>query len=157
MDAVRTEIAVREACHRDLDDLMRLLAQLDPPGSPPIDRSLAETVWNRVAEVPGYSVHLAELDAVVVGTFSMLVMPSLSHRGAPGAVLESVVVDGSRRGAGVGRAMMERAAGIATAAGCYKLTLSSGLPREGAHRFYERLGFLRHGVSFLLPLESAHA
>jgi hypothetical protein len=30
-------------------------------------------------------------------------------------------------------------------AGCYKLTLSSGLPREGAHRFYESLGFERHG------------
>ena len=32
--------------------------------------------------------------------------------------------------------------------GCYKLALSSGMPREAAHRFYESLGFRRHGYSF---------
>ena len=35
------------------------------------------------------------------------------------------------------------------AAGCYKLTLSSNIARQGAHAFYDSLGFERHGYSFL--------
>jgi len=46
--------------------------------------------------------------------------------------------------------MMEHAREECCKAGCYKLTLSSGTPREGAHRFYESLGFERHGYSFLI-------
>jgi len=34
-------------------------------------------------------------------------------------------------------------------AGCYKLALSSNLKRAGAHRFYDSLGFERHGFSFV--------
>jgi hypothetical protein len=33
-------------------------------------------------------------------------------------------------------------------AGCYKMALSSNLRRPAAHRFYESLGFARHGYSF---------
>ena len=48
--------------------------------------------------------------------------------------------------------MMQHAREECRSAGCYKLTLSSGLPREGAHRFYDSLGFERHGYSFLMRL-----
>ena len=34
-------------------------------------------------------------------------------------------------------------------AGCYKLALSSNLKRADAHRFYDSLGFERHGFSFV--------
>ena len=37
-----------------------------------------------------------------------------------------------------------------SAAGCYKMALSSNLKREAAHRFYDSLGFGRHGYSFLI-------
>lgn len=150
-------IVVRRAGREDLDSLARLLGQLDPPGTPERDPSSAVAAWERIAAVPGYAVHLAEIDGIPVGTYSIMPMPSLAHGGTPGAVVEAVVVDGSCRGRGVGRAMMEHAAREAAEAGCYKLALTSGIPREGAHRFYERLGFRRHGVSFLLPLEPSHA
>jgi GNAT superfamily N-acetyltransferase len=48
--------------------------------------------------------------------------------------------------------MMEHALAECRAAGCYKMTLSSGLPRAGAHRFYDSLGFERHGYSYLMRL-----
>ena len=50
---------------------------------------------------------------------------------------------------GVGKAMMEHAREQCRLAGCYKLALSSNLRREAAHRFYEALGFERHGYSFV--------
>jgi GNAT superfamily N-acetyltransferase len=44
--------------------------------------------------------------------------------------------------------MMRRAMDECRQAGCYKLALSSNLKREAAHRFYEGLGFEKHGYSF---------
>lgn len=35
---------------------------------------------------------------------------------------------------------------------CYKVTLSAYLKRDRAHRFYESLGFTKHGYSFLLEV-----
>lgn len=157
MDSPNGTVVVRRASRQDLPALLPLLAQLDAPGVAPLETARAELLWNTLEAVSGCSVHLAELDGVAVGTFTLMPTPSLAHGGAPGAVVEAVVVDGSCRGRGVGRAMMVHAARIASEAGCYKIALTSGLPREGAHLFYESLGYRRHGVSFLLPLEPAHA
>jgi GNAT superfamily N-acetyltransferase len=48
--------------------------------------------------------------------------------------------------------MMKDAMRRAAQAGCYKLALSSGLHRPEAHRFYEALGFRKHGHSFVVEL-----
>jgi GNAT superfamily N-acetyltransferase len=45
--------------------------------------------------------------------------------------------------------MMEHARDACRRAGCYKLALSSNLKRADAHRFYDSLGFERHGFSFV--------
>ena len=76
----------------------------------------------------------------------------LAHHGAPSAVVESVCVDQSLRGRGIGRAMMVFALEQAAGRGCYKLTLSSNLRREDAHAFYRSLGFEQHGISFRTEL-----
>jgi GNAT superfamily N-acetyltransferase len=79
-------------------------------------------------------------------------MDNLGHGGAPEGVVENVVVEGSRRGRGIGRAMMRFAMDRCADAGCYKMVLSSNLRREAAHRFYEDLGFTLHGLSFSVGL-----
>jgi GNAT superfamily N-acetyltransferase len=48
--------------------------------------------------------------------------------------------------------MMQHAMRQAREAGCYKLVLSSNQKREGAHAFYESLGFARHGYSFQIEM-----
>jgi len=48
--------------------------------------------------------------------------------------------------------MMAHALEECRRAGCYKLALSSKVKRDGAHRFYESLGFERHGYSFAVFL-----
>jgi GNAT superfamily N-acetyltransferase len=51
-----------------------------------------------------------------------------------------------------GKQMMQFAMEQCKQAGCYKLMLSSNLKREAAHKFYESLGFQRHGYSFQVLL-----
>ena len=60
------------------------------------------------------------------------------------------MVASDARGQGIGRTMMRFAMQRCAARGCYKLALSSHLCREEAHRFYEALGFGKHGYSFLV-------
>ncbi len=91
----------------------------------------------------------------VVGAYSLLIVDNLAKRGRPSGVVEDVAVLPSRQGQGIGRAMMTHALEQCRASDCYKLTLSSNVKRESAHRFYESLGFERHGYSFLMPIAPA--
>jgi GNAT superfamily N-acetyltransferase len=79
-------------------------------------------------------------------------MPNLGHRGSPSGIMEGVVVASTYRQSGIGRKMVARALELCREGGCYKMMLSSNLAREGAHRFYERLGFERHGYSYRVEL-----
>src|SRR5262249_28082776 len=89
-------------------------------------------------------------DGEVVGTYSLVIMDKLGKRGRPAGVLEDVAVSPARQGQGIGRAMMAHALEECRKARCYKLALSSNLKRADAHKFYESLGFERHGYSYVV-------
>lgn len=144
----------RIAERADIPALLSLYAQLDGDDGPGLDVSRAEALWDIMESYPDYQVHVVESEGRIVGTFSLLVVVALSHRGIPGAVVEAVVVDEKCRSRGVGEAMMRKAMDVARAKGCYKVALSSSSRRVNAHRFYDNIGFQRHGVSFLVELEA---
>jgi GNAT superfamily N-acetyltransferase len=54
---------------------------------------------------------------------------------------------------GVGKQMLQFAMEECRRLNCYKLMLSSNRKRRAAHRFYQSLGFQRHGYSFVVPLD----
>ena len=99
--------------------------------------------------------YVAMLGGSIVGTFALLIMDNLAHMGAPSGVLEDVVVHRDWRGKGVGKQMVQFAMDRCGERGCYKLALSSNLKRKAAHRFYDDLGFQRHGYSFVVQLNHA--
>lgn len=138
--------AIREATEEDLPGLVALYAQLKSEGSGlTLDR--AREIFARIRKHPNYRVFVAE-DGGILGTFALLIFDALGYRGTPVGVVEDVVVDQQARGRGIGRKMMEFAMEQCRQAGCYKMMLSSNLHREEAHRFYDSLGFERHGYSF---------
>lgn len=141
-------LVFRPATAGDLPALLDLLAVLDADGRPPLTIDQAGSVLARIATYPDYRVWLVEEDGAAVGTYSLLIMDNLGHRGAPEGVVENVAVARGCQGRGIGRAMMEHAMAEARGRSCYKLVLSSNLARGDAHRFYEGLGFARHGYSF---------
>jgi GNAT superfamily N-acetyltransferase len=140
------KIEIRRARRGDLALLVQLLAEMD--GERPPQPARAVRLWNEMARYPDYRCFLAFDGKTPVGTFSLLIFPALVHGGAYEALLDGVVVTASRRGLGIGSAMMSEAMRLARDAGCYKLALSSSLRRGDAHRFYRSLGFEPHGVSF---------
>jgi len=101
---------------------------------------------------PNYRVFVAEFNGAIAGTYELLIMDNLAKRGRKSAIVEDVAVGKQYRGHGIGRAMLEHALELAQDAQCYKLALSSNLNREGAHAFYETLGFEKHGYSFRVEI-----
>jgi GNAT superfamily N-acetyltransferase len=146
------ELTIRLAVENDLPDLYDLYATLEGDGAVLTDRETFHSQFVRLRMNPDFFVYVAELDGRVAGTFELLIMQNLAHRCMPSAIVEDVVVHADLRGQGIGKGMMQHAMQIARERGCYKLVLSSNLKRESAHRFYESLGFEKHGYSFLVEL-----
>ncbi len=71
------------------------------------------------------------------------------------AEIGGLVVTATMRGSGIGRALMDAAEGWASAHDLTKVRLRSRVAREGAHRFYERLGYEVEKTSFTFRRELA--
>ena len=144
-------LTLREAATEDLPAVLALYAQPDLDDGDVLGPEQAREVFAQFARYPSYRLFVA-IDATraVIGSYALLVMHNLAHRGTPSAIVEDVVVDPRCRGQGIGRQMMAHAMAQARAAGCYKLALSSNLKRTHAHAFYDALGFQRHGISFVI-------
>ncbi|MGK7910397.1 MAG: N-acetyltransferase family protein [Synechococcus sp.] len=133
----------------DLPVLRQLYALMD--GEEPLAEAIIDRLFAEISEVPNYDIYLAELDGIAVGTFALLMMPTMMHRGFHrAAIVDAVAVHPEYRQRGIGRSLMEEALRLSREAGCYKLMLSSNLQRMGAHQFYKRLGYEQHGLSFSL-------
>jgi GNAT superfamily N-acetyltransferase len=141
---------IRVATASDLPTVLRILALLDPPGTPAMKLRRAAQVFDRIRRYPDYTVWLVEAHNEPVGTYSLIVLDNLGHQGKPTAVIESMAVLEASRGLGIGRRMVAHAIAEARKRGCYKVALSSNIGRADAHAFYEHLGFRRHGYSFVV-------
>jgi GNAT superfamily N-acetyltransferase len=139
-----------------ISDIPNVLKLYGPDGLDDIEVlavEKAESVFNKFSQYPNYSLYVATLDNKVVGTFELLIMDNLAHNGSPSGIVEDVAVDANFRSKGIGKKMMEFAMEMCRQHGCYKLTLSSNLIRETAHRFYENLGFKKHGFGFVIEFK----
>ena len=140
---------IRDAVEADLPAILHILAESGIDGEDSFTLEEARDHFARIRTNPGFRFLVADDAGEVVGTYVLQIMEKLGKRGTPAGVVEDVAVLPARHGQGIGRAMMEHAREACRAAGCYKLALSSNLKREDAHRFYDSLGFERHGFSFV--------
>ena len=85
----------------------------------------------------------ARLDGELVGVAVISFLWTLEH-GGPAAWLDEVYVEPSRRGAGIGRQLVEAAMQGARDSGCIALDLEVDAGHEAAERLYERMEFRRH-------------
>lgn len=144
---------MREAQAADMADVLAIYEAAGVGTDVAFSEAEAVAQLARFRQYPALHVFVATVGGRTVGTYELLLMDNLAKRGRRSAIVEDVAVDPAFQGRGIGRVMMEHARAQARAGGCYKLTLSSNLRREAAHRFYESLGFTRHGYSFRVDVE----
>jgi GNAT superfamily N-acetyltransferase len=144
-------IHVRRATDGDLLAMIALLAELhDPP------TALADPdTWERMLAQEGRVILLAEVDGEPAATADVSIAPNRTHDAQSRAYVENVAVAAGHRRRGVGRALMTEVERVARDAGCYKVPLMSADHRDGAHRFYEELGYERCAVGFRKSFEGS--
>ena len=143
---------IRTAEKNDLEKILELYYGLteDPDDKITIDNAVEK--FEKLKTYPDYKLYVAEQDNKIVGTFALLIMDNLAHRGEPSSIVEDVVIRNDLQGKGIGKEMMNYAMEVSRKKGCYKMVLSSHLRRKNAHVFYESLGFRKHGYSFIVDL-----
>ena len=127
---------IREAAAADAGALARLSGQLGYPAEPPaIARRLAA-----IAVHAAGAVLVAESgDGTIAGWAHVLPQRRLEHDA--NVELAGLVVDESRRGAGVGAALLRAAEQWGSAHGYSEIVVRSNVIRGRAHRFYLREGY----------------
>jgi GNAT superfamily N-acetyltransferase len=139
-------IRVREAVAEDAAAIASLLTELGYPAS----ASEIPARLRAVAGAPGH-VFVADEVGVVLGVASVTRLTIL-HRAGPVALLSALVVRASRRGQGVGHALIEMAQRQAVAWRCETLELTSRDDRQRTHSFYTGLGFESRSRKFVRPV-----
>lgn len=150
-------IQLRAATIDDVPAIIEMLADDFLGGTrEKVDEAISENYIQAFREIendPNNELVIAELDGKVVGTFQLTFTPSLSFQGGKRCTVESVRVDSSLRGQGIGREMMLWAIERAKEKGCVSMQLTTHRERENAHRFYEKLGFETTHLGMKLKLK----
>lgn len=150
------ELIIRQATESDLRDIVMLLTD-DVLGATREEANAAEmqpyiTAFAEISADPNQTLAVAELANQVVGTMQLTVIPGLSRKGAKRGLIEAVRVSSELRSKGIGERMMHWALDYFREQGCKMAQLTTDQQREGAHRFYARLGFVNSHYGFKLEL-----
>lgn len=134
--------AAREA---DLPAIIAMLAD-DRLGAGREDISEAArgpylAAFREIAADPNQMLVIMEQEGESVGTCQITIIPGISQRGLKRGQIEGVRVSASRRGSGLGAALIRFAIEECRKRGCGSVQLTSNKSRTDAIRFYERLGF----------------
>ncbi|HEX9521929.1 MAG TPA: GNAT family N-acetyltransferase [Reyranella sp.] len=135
---------IRDARPADIARVRRLIGQLaDAP-----DESEFRARFERVSAQSGHRLIVAEVESEVVGVLHVFERPALEKPCE--AVVQALVVDGERRGAGIGEALMREAEAWAAARKLASTALYTRIDRDRARMFYERIGYRVKATSHLM-------
>ena len=151
-----SDLSIRPATIDDVAAIVAMLAD-DPLGSQresPHDLTPYLATFERIAQDRHQHLMFAERDGKPAGTLQLTFINGLSRRGMTRALINSVRVHRDMRGEGLGTELIKWAIGYAQTEGAGIVQLTSDASRTDAHRFYERLGFVKSHVGFKLSLTS---
>ena len=136
---------IREIKKEELDDLIELYAHMhDQDDHLPHKNRILE-VWEKIVNDPKIHYFVLEHDDRIVSSCHLVIVPNLSRGSRPYAFIENVVTHKDYRKRGFGSSLLEHALKYAWSKDCYKVMLLTGRKNESMFRFYESVGFDRHG------------
>ena len=137
-------LVVRPATTADLLAVLAIHARRDPGTDRPVAPTARQVqTWTETMGRDGLTVYVGELDEELVGTATLLLMPSITQGCEPTAFVEAVVVDHRFRRRGIASTILRRLLADAEVAGVNKVQLLSHKRHatDGAHDLYLGLGF----------------
>jgi len=135
-------ITIREVADAELFALLCLYAHLHPEDEM-LPLGEAMPTWKTLRQDPNQHFLGAYWNGSLAATCTLIVVPNLTHRMRPYALIENVVTHPDYRRRGLGTAVLKHALATAWEGGCYKVILLTGSRNEETLRFYEQAGFQR--------------
>jgi len=134
------QIVVRDAAASDAEAMAHLCTQLGyPAGSDSMPGRLS-----RLSADPNARAFVATQGDGVIGLITVHLRNTMNHE-APIAQITLLVVDERIRTRGAGRALVHAAEEWASARGARRIAVTTALDRDGAHVFYEKVGYSHTG------------
>ncbi|MBN2066560.1 MAG: GNAT family N-acetyltransferase [Candidatus Thermoplasmatota archaeon] len=131
---------IRKAKIEDLPDILSLYQQLFPTEDYQDVKSFSKT-WSKIMNDEKIHCFIAYEKNTPVATCMITIIPNLTRKQRPYAVIENVVTHENFRKKGYGKSIIEKVVEYAKLEQCYKIMLLSSSVRTGAHQFYEKIGF----------------
>jgi GNAT superfamily N-acetyltransferase len=141
--ALAAGLAIRAPQPADCTPIVLLMRQLGYE----VTAGMIDEKLRPLASSPADRLLVATLHGEVVGSISLHAIPLFHMAGCLGRIT-SLVVDERHRGAGIGSALLAAAECWFSTRGCVKVEVTSSDHRAGAHRFYQRHGYVRDGQRF---------
>ncbi len=121
-------------------DLYKDLHEKDDP-LPPFEQ--LRGIWNEITHRPGMHLLVAALDAKLVASCTLAIIPNLTRGARPYGLIENVVTRKDYRKKGIGTSLLQHALETAWQNRCYKVMLLTGSKNPATLRFYEQAGFVQ--------------
>ena len=139
-------MTIKKLCIDEIPELVGLYSQLVPDE---INKpQVSQEIYRSIADNDDYFVLVAKENEKIIGTVTAICCKSLALSGKSFLVVEDVVVEEGHKGKGIGRKLFKELDRIAHAKNCaYSILVSSGF-REGAHTFYEKMGYVDDVLGF---------
>jgi GNAT superfamily N-acetyltransferase len=144
--------SIREAT---LDDARQISTLVTALGYPTNASDMRERLEGLIAD-GAYVTFVAEHAAEIIGMAGACTARFYEKNGTY-ARLVALVVSEDRHGKGVGAWLVRAVERWANGKGAAEIFLNSGVQREGARRFYEKLGYRVTGVRFSKELPAGEA
>lgn len=141
------EPRITVASTADIPDVLTLYHHLSPDDAP-APLAAAESVHSAIAAIPGSATFLCRVGGIAVSSCTIFILPNLSRRGMPYALIENVVTHSNYRKRGLGTAILHHAITHAFDVGCYKVMLMTGTSSQSTLDFYARAGFEQTKTGF---------
>lgn len=149
-----TDVLIRAATADDLPAILTMLAddQLGATRESADDLTPYRKAFEEIDADSNQRLVVAERNGEVIGTLQLTFIAGLSRRGSKRGLIEAVRVRRDSRDIGLGTTLTRWAIEESRSQGCSLVQLTSDKSRTDAHRFYERLGFVRSHEGFKLKL-----
>jgi ribosomal protein S18 acetylase RimI-like enzyme len=149
-----SELLVRPAREDELPAVLGLLAEdvIRERAEPAEVTDRQRRAFAELLADPGELLLVGELDGRVVATAQLSWLRVLAYDGGLYCQVESVRVASGHRGRRLGEQLMDHVVGLARERGCARVQLTTNARREGARRFYARLGFVESHIGMKLFL-----
>ena len=134
---------IREVKHSDLSQLLELYTNLHDNEMPIIGAEI-ETLWSNIIDNRNHHIIVGVMNDTIISSCVVIIIPNLTHRQMPYALVENVITHPKHRGKGYATQILNHAKMVAKENNCYKIMLMSGSKKQATLGFYERAGYNRN-------------